>query len=80
MTQEYLRERLLEAIAEQLDELGMPDLGDVVMEGYKSLSKDSTSRGSAIDKASFEAYNSLAESLKKVSRLAVRLGHIERNN
>ena len=71
-TQQELRDALLEAMADKLDDLDMPALGDVVMN--ITLTDESL----AIDKASHEVYASLITSLKRVSRLAVRLGYLQK--
>lgn len=73
MTQQDMRESLLEGLAEELDTMGMTAIGDVVMGEWKYSIPDT-----AIDKAVAEAYTSLMQAMKKISRLAVRMDFLEK--
>lgn len=60
-----------EHLADMFDENDMHDLADTVVGEHKFYDK-------ALDKAASEAYYELDSALKKLSRLAVRMGYLSK--
>lgn len=73
MNQQEFRKNLTQLILDELDELGYPLIGDCVYGQWKI-------EDPALDKAMREAYNSLQLSLRKLSRLGVRLDYLEKGD
>lgn len=69
LKQSELREILREAVAEKLDSLDFFDLADAVIGEWDN---------DALDKAFNDVYYGVDNALKKVSRLAVRLGYLDK--
>jgi hypothetical protein len=72
-TQAELRANLEVAILEELENCGMHGLADMFDNGYNGTSK-------GIRIALNDAHDALDEAFKKISRLAVRTGHIAKEN
>ena len=72
-TQEDFRWAIKEALADEMFFLEYPTLGELTMGSWQNTGNK------GIDKALDEAYNSLELTLRKFSRLAVRLGYINSN-
>lgn len=74
VNQRAFRDNLTQVILDELDELGFSELADCVY-GQWRLDEN---QPEAIDKAMKEAYTSLQVSLRKLSRLGVRLEYLEK--
>jgi hypothetical protein len=70
MRQEYFREAIREHLANMFEDEEMPLLADCVLGEWEQ---------EKLDKAFAEAYYSLDRALKKLSRLAVRIGYLEKD-
>jgi len=79
MSPEEFRRNIIYLVSDEMDELGFTKIGDCV-EGEWAIptNKTLTKEEVAIDKAMSEAYNSFQVSLKKLSRLATRLGYLDK--
>jgi len=72
--QSRLRQKLIDAMFDCLIEEGMPELTACLEQYPEDYDLDP-----ALAKAIDSAYRSMQDSLKQISRLAVRLGYLEKN-
>ena len=77
MRQSELRQKLIDAMIEALRREQMPELEFCFVPPPEN--PDDRYPDPAIDKAMDVAYSSIVNSLKQVSRLAVRLGYLDKH-
>jgi hypothetical protein len=71
MNQQGFRDCITFIVQDEMDHLGMPLIADCLHGSWREMDP-------ALDKAMSEAYASYKTSLNKLSRLATRLGYIDK--
>ena len=74
ITANELREGIITAIAETLDNVDMTEVADAISGAFFEEDAD------WLDKAKYELHNSMRLTLKKIVRLATRLDYLEKND